>query len=128
MNDMTEQKRGRGRPRTGHALTDAERAKRYRARRKARGGITSSESAVIEELREQLKKAQARIQFLESELSLSVTINNEPGTWQVQERKGTNGRWQVYRRGLSKAEALREFDRLLEGYTDKKYTYRMISE
>ncbi|MGJ0579384.1 hypothetical protein ACR71G_15135 [Xenorhabdus bovienii] len=46
----------------------------------------------------------------------------------MQERKGTNGLWQVYRRGLSKTEALREFDRLLEGYTDRHYTYRMSTE
>ncbi|HHK3972424.1 hypothetical protein N1F44_14925 [Pseudomonas aeruginosa] len=86
---LEQPKRGRGRPATGKALSDAERARRYRANKKKRDAQPSQKkpsSSDIERLQEQLTQARARIAELEAELASRVTENDEPEakTWRVE--------------------------------------------
>lgn len=61
-------KRGRGRPRVEHALTPAERAKRYRDNRRARLGTTVTENKVVTEKDNKVFLLQCEIQSLQNEL------------------------------------------------------------
>ncbi|MFV9493310.1 hypothetical protein ACNUI5_15970 [Pseudomonas aeruginosa] len=47
--------------------------------------------------------------------------------WAIQERKG-KARWQTISKGLTRKAGERQFDKLLSGLTDPRYTYRMIEE
>ncbi|WP_124203589.1 hypothetical protein [Pseudomonas aeruginosa] len=51
----------------------------------------------------------------------------EAKTWAIQERKG-KARWQTISKGLTRKAGERQFDKLLSGLTDPRYTYRMIEE
>jgi len=62
-----EQKRGRGRPATGQALSNADRQRLYRERQKAQRNENMHRD-VAEDLRAELAKALERIEELESEL------------------------------------------------------------
>ena len=61
-----EQKRGRGRPATGQALSNAERQRRYREAQKAQRN-ENMHKEVAEDLRAELAKALERIEELEAE-------------------------------------------------------------
>lgn len=63
-----EQKRGRGRPATGQALSNAERQRRYREAQKAQRN-ENMHKEVAEDLRAELANALKRIEELESELN-----------------------------------------------------------
>lgn len=122
----------RGRPRTGNAMTDAERARRYRERKKtsAVSSVSSRKNAeiTIESLRNQLDKAQKEIQFLKSQLALFVTKNQETGkTWALQERKG-NTRWLTVEKGLTRLIAETKLDKLIGSIGSSRYSYRIIEE
>ncbi|HCF4682007.1 TPA: hypothetical protein NIF36_006258, partial [Pseudomonas aeruginosa] len=97
---LEQPKRGRGRPATGKALTDAERARRYRANKKKRDDQPSQKVPENVDLLKQLAQAQARIAELEAELASRVTENDkaEAKTWAIQERKG-KARWQTISKG-----------------------------
>ncbi|WP_446937205.1 hypothetical protein [Pseudomonas aeruginosa] len=103
---LEQPKRGRGRPATGKALTDAERARRYRANKKKRDDQPSQKVPENVDLLKQLAQAQARIAELEAELASRVTENDkaEAKTWAIQERKG-KARWQTISKGLSLEES-----------------------
>ncbi|HBO1819037.1 TPA: hypothetical protein NID86_006787 [Pseudomonas aeruginosa] len=129
---LEQPKRGRGRPATGKALSDAERARRYRANKKKRDAQPSQKkpsSSDIERLQEQLTQARARIAELEAELASRVTEKEEPEAkkWAIQERKGKS-RWQTISKGLTRKAGERQFDKLLAGLSDPRYTYRMVEE
>ncbi|EQB8422196.1 hypothetical protein ACYUS5_006370 [Pseudomonas aeruginosa] len=122
-------KRGRGRPATGKALTDAERARRYRANKKKRDAQPSQKTPDNADLLKQLAQAQARIAELEAELTSRITKNGETEakTWAIQERKG-KARWQTISKGLTRKAGERQFDKLLSGLSDPRYSYRMVEE
>ncbi|HFX2389669.1 TPA: hypothetical protein ACRNQA_006642 [Pseudomonas aeruginosa] len=122
-------KRGRGRPATGNALSDAERARRYRANKKNRDGQPSQKTPENVDLLKQLAQAQARIAELEAELASRVTKKEEAEakTWAIQERKG-KARWQTISKGLTRKAGERQFDKLLSGLNDPRYSYRMVEE
>ncbi|ENZ1727059.1 hypothetical protein [Pseudomonas aeruginosa] len=126
---LEQPKRGRGRPATGKALSDAERARRYRANKKNRDAQPSQKKPENVDLLKQLAQAQARIAELEAELASRVTKKEEAEakTWAIQERKG-KARWQTISKGLTRKAGERQFDKLLSGLTDPRYTYRMIEE
>ncbi|MCR7034954.1 hypothetical protein NS957_27595, partial [Pseudomonas aeruginosa] len=126
---LEQPKRGRGRPATGKALSDAERARRYRANKKNRDAQPSQKTPENVDLLKQLAQAQARIAELEAELASRVTKKEEAEakTWAIQERKG-KARWQTISKGLTRKAGERQFDKLLSGLTDPRYTYRMIEE
>ncbi|EOZ3002763.1 TPA: hypothetical protein ACGJTL_006416 [Pseudomonas aeruginosa] len=126
---LEQPKRGRGRPATGKALSDAERARRYRANKKNRDAHPSQKTPENVDLLKQLAQAQARIAELEAELASRVTKKEEAEakTWTIQERKG-KARWQTISKGLTRKAGERQFDKLLSGLTDPRYTYRMIEE
>ncbi|EAQ4906504.1 hypothetical protein FCJ48_18750 [Salmonella enterica] len=121
----------RGRPRTGTALSDAERARRYRERKKLTAGAEPSrknEQTTVAELRQQLEAAQSEIRILRAQLALFVTKNTEPGkTWSIQERKG-NARWITVEKGLSKVVAEEKLDKLAASVGTSRYSYRMIED
>ncbi|MFO1749275.1 hypothetical protein QOT40_28855 [Pseudomonas aeruginosa] len=126
---LEQPKRGRGRPATGKALSDAERARRYRANKKKRDDQASQKTPDNVDLLKQLAQAHKRIAELEAELASLVTENDEAEakTWAIQERKG-KARWQTISKGLTRKAGERQFDKLLSGLTDPRYTYRMIEE
>ncbi|HHW2989222.1 TPA: hypothetical protein ACUT5Q_003043 [Pseudomonas aeruginosa] len=126
---LEQPKRGRGRPATGKALSDAERARRYRANKKKRDAQPSQKTPDNVDLLKQLAQAHKRIAELEAELASLVTENDEAEakTWAIQERKG-KARWQTISKGLTRKAGERQFDKLLSGLTDPRYTYRMIEE
>ncbi|ENP0622223.1 hypothetical protein ACCP57_006801, partial [Pseudomonas aeruginosa] len=78
---------------------------------------------------EELDQALQRIAELEAELASRVTKKEEAEakTWAIQERKG-KARWQTISKGLTRKAGERQFDKLLSGLTDPRYTYRMIEE
>lgn len=51
----------------------------------------------------------------------------EPKTWAIQERKG-KARWQTISKGLTRKAGERQFDKLLAGLNDPRYSYRMVEE
>lgn len=119
-------KRQRGRPRTGNALSPAERARRYRENKKIREAEYPQPSTA--ELLVQLEAAHNRIHQLESQLALLVTQYDDSGkTWAIQDRKG-NARWLTIHKGLAKAEAEKILDKLVASEGTGNYTYRMIEE
>ncbi|HBO1167732.1 TPA: hypothetical protein ACGJ44_005095 [Pseudomonas aeruginosa] len=124
-----EPKRGRGRPATGKALSDAERARRYRANKKNRDAQPSQKTPNNVDLLKQLTQAHKRIAELEAELASLVTENDETEakTWAIQERKG-KARWQTISKGLTRKAGERQFDKLLSGLNDPRYSYRMVEE
>lgn len=126
---LEQPKRGRGRPATGNALSDAERARRYRANKKKRDAQPSQKKSDNADLLKQLAQAQARIAELEAELASRVTKKEEleAKTWAIQERKG-RGRWQTISTGLTRKAGERQFDKLLSGLSDPRYSYRMVEE
>lgn len=125
--------RRRGRPRTGSALSDAERARRYRERKKLRvvTEATSSQKTepdTVAQLQSQLAAAQDEIRELKKVLALYVTENDESGkTWALQDRKG-NARWHTFKSGLSRSEANKQLDKLAASSSTGRYSYRMIEE
>ncbi|MDP5672250.1 hypothetical protein [Pseudomonas aeruginosa] len=126
---LEQPKRGRGRPATGKALSDAERARRYRANKKKRDDQPSQKKPDNADLLKQLAQAQARIAELEAELASRITEKEEPEakTWAIQERKG-RARWQTISTGLTRKAGERQFDKLLSGLNDPRYSYRMVEE
>lgn len=126
---LEQPKRGRGRPATGKALSDAERARRYRANKKKRDAQPSQKTPDNVDLLKQLAQAHKRIAELEAELASLVTENDEAEakTWAIQERKG-KARWQTISKGLTRKAGERQFDKLLSGLSDPRYTYRMVEE
>ncbi|EPM9934326.1 hypothetical protein JQX01_29380 [Pseudomonas sp. AF1] len=132
---LEQPKRGRGRPATGKALSDAERARRYRANKKKRDAQPSQKkpsSSDIERLQEQLTQARARIAELEAELASRVTENDEPEakTWTLQGRSGS-GKWQNLAAGLDRKEASRQLDRVIDNKllgATKGRQYRLVEE
>lgn len=69
---MEQSQRGRGRPAKEHALTGADRAKRYREKQKAAGLIkryvVTENTNSVQEMREVLSKAIAARDFFKSEV------------------------------------------------------------
>ncbi|HEJ4956242.1 hypothetical protein GHV81_20730 [Pseudomonas aeruginosa] len=126
---LEQPKRGRGRPATGKALSDAERARRYRANKKKRDAQPSQKTPDNVDLLKQLTQAHKRIAELEAELASLVTENDEAEakTWAIQERKG-KARWQTISKGLTRKAGERQFDKLLSGLNDPRYSYRMVEE
>uniref|UniRef100_UPI001FD4ADA1 hypothetical protein n=1 Tax=Pseudomonas aeruginosa TaxID=287 RepID=UPI001FD4ADA1 len=119
-----------------------ERARRYRANKKNRDAQPSRKEAPsiptdgVKEIldgwqrtQEELDQALQRIAELEAELASRVTKKEEAEakTWAIQERKG-KARWQTISKGLTRKAGERQFDKLLSGLTDPRYTYRMIEE
>ncbi|WP_426784247.1 hypothetical protein [Serratia sp. 2C06] len=83
MND-TSIKRQRGRPRTGNALSAAERARRYRENKKIREAEHPQPSRT--ELLAELEAAHNRIHQLEAQLSLfvtKITTQPKPGQFRI---------------------------------------------
>ncbi|WP_315708221.1 hypothetical protein [Brenneria uluponensis] len=120
----------RGRPRTGTAQSDAERARRYRERKKlAIKPSLKSETDTITELREQLATARDEIQALQEQLArMFVTKNDDSGkSWSIQERKA-NARWQTVEKGLSRSTAEARLDKLAESVGTSRYSYRMVED
>ncbi|MFF6745863.1 hypothetical protein ACET5C_31650 [Pseudomonas aeruginosa] len=139
---LEQPKRGRGRPATGKALSDAERARRYRANKKKRDDQASRKDATsipadgVKEIldgwqrtQDELDQALQRIAELEAQLASRITEKKEPEakTWAIQERKG-KARWQTISKGLTRKAGERQFDKLLSGLSDPRYTYRMVEE
>ncbi len=128
---VTSDKPRRGRPRTGTALSDAERSRRYRERKKLvvdAEPSRKSEQATLAELRQQLEYAQNEISALRAQLALFVTKNIESGEhWSIQERKG-NARWLTVEKGLSRSKAEEKLDKLAASVGKSRYSYRMIEE
>ncbi|HIE2325905.1 TPA: hypothetical protein ACXK44_006160 [Pseudomonas aeruginosa] len=156
---LEQPKRGRGRPATGKALSDAERARRYRANKKNRDAQPSQKKQDVsydelksialelgercsraeihrDELHDQLQNLLIQrddlireCRELKKELAQRVTKKEEAEakTWAIQERKG-KARWQTISKGLTRKAGERQFDKLLSGLTDPRYTYRMIEE
>lgn len=88
---LEQPKRGRGRPATGKALSDAERARRYRANKKNRNAQPSRKETPsipadgVKEIldgwqrtQEELDQALQRITELEAELASRVTKKKKP--------------------------------------------------
>ncbi|MEX6732598.1 hypothetical protein AB2C47_33040 [Pseudomonas aeruginosa] len=76
---------------------------------------------------EELDKALQRIAELEAELALRITKNEEAEakTWAIQERKG-KARWQTISKGLTRKAGERQFDKLLSGLNDPRYSYAWL--
>lgn len=114
-------KRGRGRPATGKALSNAERQRLYRERQKAQRNEKQESHAVpydevvaiAQELGERCKKAEDRVKELEKQLAQrnekpsrlnegmqkiirdvhEVADAIEGSTWRIQRKARANGRW-----------------------------------
>ncbi|YCH23998.1 hypothetical protein M1D96_11180 [Pseudomonas sp. D1-3] len=118
-------KRGRGRPKTGNAMTPAEKQRAYRERQKAvAGNVTENTSThttgSIELLRERalsrgrtcvaqarmIGELEKRIAELEAQLaSRSTVTESEPEKcWRIQKRKTSKGRWSTMK-GSYKSES-----------------------
>ncbi|MFF6751922.1 hypothetical protein, partial [Pseudomonas aeruginosa] len=78
---------------------------------------------------DELDQALQRIAELEAQLASRITEKKEPEakTWAIQERKG-KARWQTISKGLTRKAGERQFDKLLSGLSDPRYTYRMVEE
>ncbi|RCI48548.1 hypothetical protein DT381_26215, partial [Pseudomonas aeruginosa] len=87
---LEQPKRGRGRPATGKALSNAERARRYRANKKKRddqpsrkeneeGKLALYRRTVIKQA-EQIRELTAKCERLEKELASRVTENSDTVT------------------------------------------------
>lgn len=142
---LEQPKRGRGRPATGKALSDAERARRYRANKKKRDDRASRKDAPsipadgVKEIldgwqrtQDELDQALQRIAELEAELASRVTEKKEPEakTWTLQGRSGS-GKWQNLAAGLDREEASRQLDRVIDNKllgATKGRQYRMVEE
>ncbi|HEK1576610.1 TPA: hypothetical protein SMR25_003492 [Pseudomonas aeruginosa] len=113
-----EQKRGRGRPATGSALSDAERARRYRANKKKRDAQPSRKDGkdgkealyrrtVIEQA-EQIRELTAKCERLEKKLASRVTENSDAVTdhekWVVEFM--VNRKWHVAGEPRAKEDAI----------------------
>ena len=118
-----EQKRGRGRPATGQALSNAERQKIYRERQKAqrnekvKPGPTWEDTralmAMIDSKNAELEEAKAQIEELKRQLAQrnekpsrlnegmqkiirdvhEVAVAIEGSTWRIQRKARANGKW-----------------------------------
>ncbi|NYU30305.1 hypothetical protein [Pseudomonas aeruginosa] len=103
-------KRGRGRPATGKALSDAERARRYRANKKKRDDQTSRKDVPsipadgVKEIldgwqrtQDELDQALQRIAELEAELASRITENRDTVTdhekWVVEFKLKNSRTW-----------------------------------
>ncbi|HHG5003233.1 TPA: hypothetical protein ACPWGV_006579 [Pseudomonas aeruginosa] len=168
---LEQPKRGRGRPVTGKALSDAERARRYRANKKKRDAqpsqkegkdgkealyrrtviqqaeqIRTLEQQLVqqrEEYNDLVHKLMTERDQLKRDLAAKPkrhrdqpatelpesAYEDEPEakTWAIQERKG-RGRWQTISTGLTRKAGERQFEKLLSGLSDPRYTYRMVEE
>ncbi|EJH4820463.1 hypothetical protein ACWDYW_003601 [Pseudomonas aeruginosa] len=105
---LEQPKRGRGRPATGKALSDAERARRYRANKKNRDAQPSRKEPPsipadgVKEIldgwqctQKELDQALQRIAELEAELASRVTKNEETEakTWRVEFLPAGKRKW-----------------------------------
>ncbi len=105
---LEQPKRGRGRPATGKALSDAERARRYRANKKKRDDQPSRKDAPsiptdgVKEIldgwkrtQDELDQALQRIAELEAQLASRVTEKDEDnrGVWVVQVKRRGSRTW-----------------------------------
>ncbi|HHR0389692.1 TPA: hypothetical protein ACSXWB_006758, partial [Pseudomonas aeruginosa] len=107
---LEQPKRGRGRPATGKALSDAERARRYRANKKKRDDQTSRKEAPsipadgVKEIldgwqrtQDELDQALQRISELEARLASRVTENSDAVTdhekWVVEFKLKNSRTW-----------------------------------
>lgn len=142
---LEQPKRGRGRPATGKALSDAERARRYRANKKNRNAQPSRKETPsipadgVKEIldgwqrtQEELDQALQRITELEAELASRVTKKEEAEakTWTLQGRSGS-GKWQNLAAGLDRKEASRQLDRVIDNKllgSTKGHQYRLVEE
>ncbi|ELO0903445.1 hypothetical protein MWX38_15685 [Pseudomonas aeruginosa] len=142
---LEQPKRGRGRPATGKALSDAERARRYRANKKNRNAQPSRKETPsipadgVKEIldgwqrtQEELDQALQRITELEAELASRVTKKEEAEAkaWTLQGRSGS-GKWQNLAAGLDRKEASRQLDRVIDNKllgSTKGRQYRLVEE
>jgi hypothetical protein len=151
---LEQPKRGRGRPKTGAALTPAQKQKAYRERLK--GNVTVNTVTAIDErmqLREQLLKAIKRAELAEAERDVmgnelakaraqisgnrlnksmermiqdvhDVADALSGSTWRIQRRNSASGKW-VTLKGSYWQEAKAE-DALAEMKNKKGYEWRII--
>lgn len=147
-------KRGRGRPGTGKALSNAERQRLYRERQKAQRNEKQESHAVpyeevvaiAQELGERCKKAEERIKELEKELAQrnekpvrTRRHRDEPAaelaelddrTYTLQARSGS-GNWVNLVVGLYGTEASRQLDRVIDSKISggsKNRQYRLVED
>lgn len=146
-------KRGRGRPGTGQALSNAERQRLYRERQKAQRNEKQESHAVpydevvaiAQELGERCKKAEDRVKELEKQLAqrnerpkkvkrhrdepaAELSDDDDEKTWTLQGR-GT-GQWQNLAAGLDRTEASRQLDRVIDAKISgaSKKQYRIVQD
>lgn len=116
-------KRGRGRPKTGNAMTPAEKQRAYRERIK--GNVTDNmHKGVAEDLRVQLQKAVSENERLEATIEdlvqqvrkLNVQLSSREGvteseqkkSWRIQKRKTSKGRWVTVKGSYESEKAAHE--------------------
>jgi len=139
-----EPKRGRGRPATGQALSNAERQRLYRERQKTQRNENDDAKrvrALEKELAEikamyQLRSDQlddriAEVQRLKAELA---SRNEKPEkterAWTLQGRSGS-GKWSNLACGMDREEASRQLDRVIDNKilgATKGRQYRIVEE
>lgn len=148
-----EQKRGRGRPATGQALSNAERQRLYRERQKAQRN-EKMHQAVAEDLRGELANAirraelaEARADAMGNELAIVKAQLSSPArkkrhrdepaaelpedkTYTLQARTGS-GKWLNLVSGIYGEEASRQLDRVIDNKllgTSKNRQYRLVED
>lgn len=99
---LEQQKRGRGRPETGAAMTPAEKQKAYRERQKAKQEELEREMhnayATIQELKKGNVTENTRIGKSGRDLINSVfevAEATEDGCWRIQRKSKANGEWKT---------------------------------
>lgn len=145
-----EQKRGRGRPATGQALSNADRQRAYRERQKAQRNEKSKNHpvpydevvAIAQELGERCKKAEARVKELEKQLAQRnekparvkrhrdqpAAALPEDKTYTLQARTGS-GKWQNLVAGIYGEEASRQLDRVIDNkIAGSSKQYRLVED
>ena len=146
-----EQKRSRGRPATGQALSNAERQRRYREAQKAQRN-ENMHKEVAEDLRAELANAikraelaEARADLMGNELAIvKAQLSSqarkrhhrdelaaalpEDKTYTLQARTGT-GKWQNLVAGIYGEEASRQLDRVIDNkIAGSKKQYRLVED
>ena len=127
-----EQKRGRGRPATGQALSNADRQRAYRERQKAQRNERSENHpvpydevvAIAQELGERCKKAEARVKELEKQLAQRDEKPKKTYVCAIQ-KKSPKGQWRTVCKYETQMEGNTAYLEVCEG--EMAHLYRIIN-
>lgn len=129
-----EKKRGRGRPKTGKALTPAEKQRAYRERHKANSGNTVTNISAqtenllkeIEELKIALGKEVAARK--KAELASRKVVTEFSGVWALETRKVRKKKWERSDMGsFSDIKKIADYMKFESG-TGRECSYRVVND